>query len=126
MKLTAKAAGTFAIAPTPFHDDGRIDERSIDRLTDFYADVGCDGVISSGLEAQKLRSTLDPRLVVVTPGIRQEENRPADDQKRVVSVEQAFAWGADYIVGGRPIRNATDPRAAAEGIQGTIAKLFPA
>jgi len=44
MKLTHKAAGTFAIAPTPFHDDGRIDEKSIDRLTDFYAEVGCDGV----------------------------------------------------------------------------------
>src|ERR1700743_2932765 len=43
-KLTAKAAGTFAIAPTPFHDDGRIDFASIDRLTDFYAEVGCDGV----------------------------------------------------------------------------------
>ena len=43
-KLTAQAAGTFAIAPTPFHDDGRIDEKSIDRLTDFYAEVGCDGV----------------------------------------------------------------------------------
>src|SRR6201990_1652128 len=42
-KLTAKAAGTFAIAPTPFHDDGRIDEKSIDKLTDFYASVGCDG-----------------------------------------------------------------------------------
>src|SRR6266478_556367 len=41
--LTHKAAGTFAIAPTPFHDDGRIDDKSIDRLTDFYAGVGCDG-----------------------------------------------------------------------------------
>jgi len=39
-KLTHQAAGTFAIAPTPFHDDGRIDEKSIDRLTDFYAEVG--------------------------------------------------------------------------------------
>src|SRR6201996_5541738 len=56
MKLTAKAAGTFAIAPTPFHDDGRIDERSIDRLTDFYAEVGCDGVTVLGIlgEAPKL------------------------------------------------------------------------
>jgi 4-hydroxy-tetrahydrodipicolinate synthase len=55
-KLTAKAAGTFAIAPTPFHDDGRIDERSIDRLTDFYAEVGCDGVTVLGIlgEAPKL------------------------------------------------------------------------
>jgi 4-hydroxy-tetrahydrodipicolinate synthase len=56
MKLTAKAAGTFAIAPTPFHDDGRIDEKSIDRLTDFYAEVGCDGVTVLGIlgEAPKL------------------------------------------------------------------------
>jgi len=55
-KLTHKAAGTFAIAPTPFHDDGRIDEKSIDRLTDFYADIGCDGVTVLGImgEAPKL------------------------------------------------------------------------
>ena len=55
-KLTANAAGTFAIAPTPFHYDGRIDEKSIDRLTDFYAEVGCDGVTVLGIlgEAPKL------------------------------------------------------------------------
>ena len=55
-KLTAQAAGTYAIAPTPFHDDGRIDERSIDRLTDFYAEVGCEGVTVLGIlgEAPKL------------------------------------------------------------------------
>ena len=55
-KLTPEAAGTFAIAPTPFHDDGRIDEKSIDRLTDFYAEVGCDGVTVLGIlgEAPKL------------------------------------------------------------------------
>src|SRR6201986_423269 len=56
MKLTAQAAGTFAIAPTPFHDDGRIDEKSIDALTDFYAEVGCSGVTVLGIlgEAPKL------------------------------------------------------------------------
>jgi 4-hydroxy-tetrahydrodipicolinate synthase len=55
-KLTHEAAGTFAIAPTPFHDDGRIDEKSIDRLTDFYAGIGCDGVTVLGImgEAPKL------------------------------------------------------------------------
>jgi len=55
-KLTPAAAGTFAIAPTPFHDDGRIDDRSIDRLTDFYAEVGCEGVTVLGIlgEAPKL------------------------------------------------------------------------
>src|SRR5947207_1444657 len=58
-KLTAQAAGTFAIAPTPFHDDGRIDEKSIDRLTDFYAEVGCDGVTVLGIlgEAPKLEGS---------------------------------------------------------------------
>ena len=68
-------------------------------------EAGCDGVVSSGLEAQLLRQHIDERLLVITPGIRPVENRPEDDQKRVVSVPQAFAYGADYIVVGRPIRD---------------------
>jgi orotidine-5'-phosphate decarboxylase len=84
-------------------------------------EAGCDGVVSSGLEAQLLRQYIDSRLLVVTPGIRPVDNRPSDDQKRVVSVEQALGYGADYIVVGRPIRDAADPRAAAELIQGQIA-----
>jgi orotidine-5'-phosphate decarboxylase len=84
-------------------------------------EAGCDGVVSSGLEAQLLRQFIDQRLLVITPGIRPVENRPSDDQKRVVSVPQAFEYGADYIVVGRPIRDAADPRAAAELIQGQIA-----
>ncbi|ABD88925.1 dihydrodipicolinate synthase family protein [Rhodopseudomonas palustris] len=58
MKLTPAAAGTFAIAPTPFFDDGRIDEASIDRLSDFYTEVGCDGVTVLGIlgEAPKLEA----------------------------------------------------------------------
>jgi orotidine-5'-phosphate decarboxylase len=87
--------------------------------------LGCDGVISSGLEAQALRAELGERFLIVSPGIRPIENRLQDDQKRVVSVEQAFRNGADYIVVGRPIRNAPDPRAAAEAVQATIAQLFP-
>ena len=87
-------------------------------------EAGCDGVISSGLEAKKLREGVDEKLIVVTPGIRPVDNRPSDDQKRVVNVEQAFANGADYIVVGRPIRDAADPRAAAEAIQATIAAVF--
>jgi orotidine-5'-phosphate decarboxylase len=87
-------------------------------------EAGCDGVVSSGLEAPMLRRHLDHRLLVVTPGIRPVENRPADDQKRTVDVAQAFANGADYIVVGRPIRDAADPRAAAEAIQRTIADVF--
>ncbi len=87
-------------------------------------EAGCDGVISSGLEAPKLREHIDSRLLVVTPGIRPVDNRPTDDQKRVVNVAQAFANGADYIVVGRPIRDADDPRAAAEAIQWTIDEVF--
>lgn len=89
-------------------------------------EAGCDGVVSSGLEAARLREHLGPRLLVVTPGIRPVENRPIDDQKRVVTVDQAFALGADYIVIGRPIRDAEDPRAAAEAIQADIAKAVGA
>ena len=64
-------------------------------------------------------------ILVVTPGIRPVENRPVDDQKRTVDVAQAFANGADYIVVGRPIRQAADPLAAAEAVQATIAGIFP-
>lgn len=90
------------------------------------AEAGCDGVIAAGLEAPKLKSEFGDRLLLVTPGIRPVENRTADDQKRTVDVAQAFANGADYIVVGRPIRDAADPRAAAQGIQRTIASIFPA
>ena len=88
--------------------------------------AGCDGVISSGMEAPALRRELGDRLLVVTPGIRPVANRPSDDQKRTVDVAQAFANGADYIVVGRPIRQAPDQRAAAQAIQATIASVFPA
>jgi orotidine-5'-phosphate decarboxylase len=87
-------------------------------------EAGCDGVISSGLEVARLREHVDDRLLVITPGIRPVDNKPTGDQKRVVSVEQAFGNGADYIVVGRPIRDAESPRAAAEGIQATIAEQF--
>lgn len=89
-------------------------------------EIGCDGVVSSGLEAPDIRREVGSKLLVVTPGIRPVENRPVDDQKRTVDVEQAFRGGADYIVVGRPIRNAPDPREAAEAIQATIRGLFPA
>ena len=56
MKLTPSTSGTFAIAPTPFHDDGRIDAASIDRMTDFYLETGCTGITVLGImgEAPKL------------------------------------------------------------------------
>lgn len=86
--------------------------------------IGCDGVVSSGLEAPLLRSELDHKLLVITPGIRPVDNRVDEDQKRVVSVEMAFQGGADYIVVGRPIRDASDRKAMAEKIQAQIQAQF--
>jgi orotidine-5'-phosphate decarboxylase len=86
--------------------------------------IGCDGVVSSGLEARRLRLELGDRLLIVVPGIRPVLNRPADDQKRTMDVEAAFRAGADHIVVGRPIHAAADPCAAAEAIQQRIATLF--
>lgn len=86
--------------------------------------LGCDGVVSSGLEAAKLRRDLGERLLIVVPGIRPALNRPVDDQKRTMDVEDAFRAGADHIVVGRPIHAAADPCAAAEDIQQRIALLF--
>jgi len=87
--------------------------------------VGCDGVVSSGLEAARLRDALDERLLIISPGIRPVDNViVGDDQKRAVTPTDAFRSGADYIVVGRPIRTAVDPRAAAERIQDEIAQVF--
>jgi orotidine-5'-phosphate decarboxylase len=87
-------------------------------------EAGCDGVISSGLEVPRLREFVDEQLLVVTPGIRPVDNKPVGDQKRVVTVDKAFSNGADHIVVGRPIRDADNPREAAEAIQATIAAQF--
>lgn len=86
--------------------------------------IGCDGIVSSGLEVAMIRKELDHRLLVITPGIRPVENRVDDDQKRVVSVEQAVQNGADYIVVGRPIRDAENRQEMAEKIQGQILSQF--
>lgn len=84
--------------------------------------VGCDGVISSGLEAAALREQLGDRFLIVVPGIRPVAN--VDDQKRTVDVEEAFVNGADYIVVGRPIRDASNRAAAARAIQQRIQRIF--
>ena len=88
------------------------------------AELGCDGVIASGLEVAGIKARFGGKLLAVTPGIRPAGGDVAD-QKRVVDVAQAFRNGADYIVVGRPIRDAAHPAAAAEAIQATIAGIFP-
>lgn len=136
MEAAAQAKGklkVLAVTVLTSLDRGDLDDLGfqcdVDKLVLSRAkralEAGCDGVVSSGLEAAKLREFIDQRLLVVTPGIRPVENRPDDDQKRAVTVEQAFKSGADYIVVGRPIRKAPDPKAAAEAIQQSIAAIFP-
>ncbi len=75
---------------------------------------------------EHIRHEVGEKLLIITPGIRPVENRPTDDQKRVVSVEQAFEGGADYIVVGRPIQNAEHPKQAAELIQESIQSVLGA
>lgn len=86
--------------------------------------IGCDGIVSSGLEAPMIRTELGHRLLIITPGIRPVDNREEDDQKRVATVETAFRNGADYIVVGRPIRDAANRKQTAEHIQKQILAQF--
>jgi orotidine-5'-phosphate decarboxylase len=88
--------------------------------------LGCDGVVSSGLEVPALRESVDHALLTVIPGIRPIHNDEDDDQQRVVTPARAISSGADYLVVGRPIRDAADPRAAAEAIQAEIAEALAA
>lgn len=87
-------------------------------------EAGCDGVVASGAEARALRDALGDDFLVVSPGIRPTPR--GDDQRRVVTPREAFAAGADYIVVGRPVRDAEDPRAAALAIHEEIVGHFAA
>ena len=87
-------------------------------------EAGCDGIVSSGLEVPYIREYVDNKLIAVTPGIRPVAND--DDQKRVVDVATAFKSGSDYIVVGRPIKNAENCYEAATNIQKIIRSSFEA
>lgn len=85
--------------------------------------IGCDGIISSGLEVPRLREGLGDQFIIVTPGIRPGTNDviQEDDQKRIASAYQAIRNGADYVVVGRPIRNSSDPVSVVKQIQDQMA-----
>jgi len=89
------------------------------------AEVGCDGVVASGEEPAAIRKKLGEGFLIVTPGIRPSGAR-ADNHARVTTPTQAINAGADYLVVGRPIRDAADPQAAAEAILSEMQAAFDA
>jgi orotidine-5'-phosphate decarboxylase len=113
----------FAVTVLTSMDKQDIDElgytrHSVEELVLFRArkalEAGCDGVIASGQEATAIKA-LSPRLLVVTPGIR-PDGYPEDDQKRRTTPGDAILAGADYLVIGRPITGAVEPRRASADI----------
>jgi orotidine-5'-phosphate decarboxylase len=83
-------------------------------------DIGIDGLVCSAAEAEMLRPIMGPGMVLVTPGIRPGDSDKGD-QKRVMTPSAAIAAGADYLVVGRPVVAAPDPKAAADAIVAEIA-----
>lgn len=83
--------------------------------------AGCAGVICSGLEVEMVKQRISGEFLAVVPGIRPAKtDRVPDDQRRVATPARAIQWGADYLVIGRPIRDARDPLAAARRIADEI------
>ncbi len=114
--LTSMDDGDLAAAG---YRDGAADLVSA-RARDAAA-AGMDGLIAAPTEAARLRRALGPDILIVTPGIRPRA-AATDDQKRVTTPGEAIAAGADYLVVGRPVTAAADPRAAAEAIVAEIAE----
>lgn len=106
--------------------------QSVEDLVFFRArralELGCDGVVSSGLEVEKMRNELGQKLVIVTPGIRPGANitDSGDDQKRIVTAGAAIGSGADHVVVGRPITKAGDPLRVIELMQQDILRATQA
>ncbi len=117
--LTSLDAG--ALRETGAGDDP---SRQVERLALLARDAGLDGVVCSPQEIELVRKACGPDFAIVTPGIR-GANDAKGDQQRTATPAGALRAGADYLVIGRPITAAADPRAAAEAIQKTISGIFP-
>ncbi len=103
--------------------DGRSVEELVVARARVAAEVGCDGVIASGKEPMAIRSAVHAPLLIVTPGVRRA-GQGVDDHARPTTPGQAIQAGADYVVVGRPIRDAPDPRAAAQSFVGEMQDAF--
>ena len=102
-------------------------DRSPEELAVYRAmlaqEAGFDGVVASGQEAAMLRNALGPGVLIVTPGVR-PKGAERHDQTRTMTPAEAIVAGANYIVVGRPITRAADPREAAEAIVEEIASAL--
>jgi orotidine-5'-phosphate decarboxylase len=119
--LTSVSAADVAGPGRPADADRDL-TRLVLRRAQFAQAAGCAGVVCSGLEVRAIKAQTGRDFIVVTPGIRPSWTAGAqDDQIRRTTPVEALAAGADYLVIGRPIRNAPDPRAAAQKIAAEIA-----
>ncbi|MGM4894803.1 orotidine-5'-phosphate decarboxylase [Tardiphaga sp. 839_C3_N1_4] len=85
--------------------------------------LGIDGLVCSPEEAANLRKHIKPEMCLVTPGVR-PAGSDVGDQKRIMTPARAIAEGSDYLVVGRPVMEAADPKAAAEAIVAEIAQAL--
>ena len=90
-------------------------ENQVVRLAKLAQEAGMDGVVASPMEIARIRRECGKNLLLVVPGVR-SQGEAWDDQKRVLTPEEAMRIGADYLVVGKPIRDAKDPREAARQI----------
>jgi orotidine-5'-phosphate decarboxylase len=102
---------------------GKSVERVVVERAQMARDTGCAGVIASGKEASLIRNHCGEELLIISPGIR-PQGADKQDQKRVITAFDAIRNGADYIVVGRPILKATDPKKAVVEIIREIEKAM--
>jgi orotidine-5'-phosphate decarboxylase len=103
---------------------GGLPKDRVVKLARLAKKAGVDGVVASVQEARDIRKACGREFLIVTPGVRPKEEKGSakkDDQARTATATEAIRSGADFIVVGRPILAATDPRAAAQAIVDEIA-----
>ncbi len=110
-----------SLADADLREQGLTDGAALQavKLARMAATCGLDGVVCSAVEALAMRAALGPAFKLVTPGIRPAGSAP-DDQARIITPEAAMANGADYLVVGRPVTQATNPVAALAAINASI------
>jgi orotidine-5'-phosphate decarboxylase len=126
--LSGSSLRLLAVTVLTSYDDGDLQEAGyalgvkdlVARRAGQARDTGMDGIVLSAEEAEAMRGVVGPGMLLVTPGIRQAAGE-AGDQKRVMTPSRAIGAGADYLVVGRPITQAPDPRGAAEAFVAEIA-----